>query len=519
MCGILLVYNSSAGFEDQFIEFYEGDQISLTGRLPNGLDPYISDKLIPLIQNRGPNYISLRSIGSLNTLWVSSILSLRQPFTTQSVVVGDNRFVLQFNGELYNDEIQFNDTQYIVSLLSHENCDIPNIIRRLNGEFSYTIFDTLNNSIYFGRDAIGKRSLSYYLDTGHSQLYVASVTGHSTQNYINCKAGIIYRYDTLNHTLDSSLSIQQPYKVTNLVDLEQTMLCDTIDHLYLKLARSVQRRIDSIHPRHVENSPIAVLFSGGLDCSVLVALICRHLITNGSKNTVLELLNVAFENPRTKLQPCDAPDRKLAIQSHQMLQNMFPTVKIKLIEIDIPYDEYLKFKPRVIDLMYPKQTEMDLSIAIAFYFASRGVGHITEDQDQRIPYTRHGIVLFSGLGADELYGGYHKFNNKSLDELTVELASQINNIHDRNLNRDDKVIADNGVEVRYPFLDNDVVKYSTEKVPINFKINKLILRELADKKLNLDFIAMEPKRAIQFGSKSAKMTKDGNKNGTDILKP
>lgn len=507
------------GFKDHFKEFYEGDQISLTGNVLNGLDPYISDRLIPLIQNRGPNYLSLRSIESLNTLWVSSILSLRQPFTTQSVVTANNRFILQFNGELYNDEIQYNDTQYIVSLLSDENSTVPNIIRQLNGEFSYTIFDTLNNCIYFGRDPIGKRSLSYHLNTENNQLSVASVTGQCTQDYINCKAGVIYRYDTIRHTLDSSLSIQPPYKVTNVIDMERTTLNDTVDQLYFELARAVQRRIDSIHPRHVENSPIAVLFSGGLDCSILVALICQHLLAKGSKDTVLELLNVAFENPRTGLQPCDVPDRKLAIQSHQVLQNLFPSIKIKLLEIDVPYDEYLKCRPRVIDLIYPKQTEMDLSIAIAFYFASRGVGYITEDQDQRIPYTRHGIVLFSGLGADELYGGYHKFNNRSFDELTVELASQINNIHDRNLNRDDKVIADNGVEVRYPFLDNDVVKYSTEMIPINFKMSKLILRELADKKLNLGSIAMEPKRAIQFGSKSAKMTKNGNKNGTDILKP
>lgn len=521
MCGILLVYNPLAAFKDGFEEFYENDPInSLTDILPDKLDPYITDKLIPLIQNRGPNYLSLRSVAFLNTLWVSSILSLRQPFTAQSVVIGNNRFILQFNGELYNDEIRFNDTQYIVSLLSDEQISVPNILRRLDGEFSYTIFDALNNCIYFGRDSIGKRSLSYHIDTVKKQLIVASVTGHAVQDYTDCKAGIIYKYDTVNHTLDSTLSIQQPFKVTNLIDSERTTLNDTIDQLYLKLAQSVQRRIDSIHPRHIENSPISVLFSGGLDCSVLVSLICQQLIEKEHfKDTVLELLNVAFENPRTGLQPCDAPDRKLAIQSHQTLQNLFPTINIKLVEIDIPYDEYLKYRTRVIDLMYPKQTEMDLSIAIAFYFASRGIGYITDDKGQRRQYTRHGIVLFSGLGADELYGGYHKFSNKNLNELTVELTNQINNIHDRNLNRDDKVIADNGVEVRYPFLDNEVVKYSTEMIPINFKINKLILRELADKKLKLGSIAMEPKRAIQFGSKSAKMTKDGNKNGTDILKP
>lgn len=99
-----------------------------------------------------------------------------------------------------------------------------------------------------------------------------------------------------------------------------------------------------------------------------------------------------------------------------------------------------------------------------------------------------------------------------------ELTRQINNIYERNLNRDDKVIAHNGVEVRYPFLDEHVIKFSAVDIPINFKINKLILRNVASHYLKLDEIAEEPKRAIQFGAKSAKMTKDGNKHGTDLLK-
>ena len=74
------------------------------------------------------------------------------------------------------------------------------------------------------------------------------------------------------------------------------------------------------------------------------------------------------------------------------------------------------------------------------------------------------------------------------------------------------------MEVRYPFLDEKVIKYSVSEIPINYKQNKKILRSLASQKLTLGIIADEPKRAIQFGSKSAKMTKDGNKHGTDTLK-
>lgn len=394
------------------------------------------------------------------------------------------------------------------------------MIRSLEGEFAYTIFDRQSQLIYFGRDSVGKRSLSYSFHEATGQLYIASVTGVTPEDwkYENCVGGVIYKYDIKAKQLDDSHLIQPLFQVTDLVDPTEASLPETIDRLFSHLSIAVEKRIKSIHPKHIKNSPISILFSGGLDCSVLVALICQYLISSNTIAPTIELLNVAFENPRTGLQPSQAPDRLLAQNSYSILKNLFPQINILLLEIDVPYQEYLQERSKVIDLMYPKDTEMDLSIAIAFYFASRGHGNVLLENGDKQPYDRHGIVLFSGLGADELYGGYHKFNNKSQQDLIHELTRQINNIHDRNLNRDDKVIAHNGVEVRYPFLDINVIDFSINQIPINFKINKLILRHLAKQRLNLAEIALEPKRAIQFGSKSAKMTKNGNKKGTDLLK-
>ncbi|SCU83134.1 LANO_0B08416g1_1 [Lachancea nothofagi CBS 11611] len=513
MCGILFHYHGESFENDDLMS--EFDEMGLANRAYAHSAEIFGDlkALVPLIVDRGPNYASLRYSKDDRMSWFSSVLSLREPLTKQCIEI-DGRFVLQYNGECYNSEIHHNDTQWIVDQL-HIYQNAPTAIKHLSGEFAYTVYDRHTNQVFFGRDSIGKRSLSYRLDSTSGQLSIASVTGRM-EGFQNCVAGVIYIYDVTSGKLSADLRIR-PYNfhVAEESDLKYTKLEESIDCLFASLDTAVRRRINTIHPLHTKNSPISILFSGGLDCSVIAALVCQSIVSSCEK-TVVELLNVGFENPRTGLMPENVPDRLLGQKSFQKLQALFPKIEIRFLEVDVPYEEYLEHRAQIMNLIYPKQTEMDLSIATAFYFAARGQGFVRSSTGTRERYERKGIVLFSGLGADELYGGYHKFANKSKEELVSELETQINNIHDRNLSRDDKVIAANGVEVRYPFLDDAVVEFSTQ-LPINYKINKMILRRLAHDKLKLTDISEEPKRAIQFGAKSAKMTKNGNKHGTDLV--
>ncbi|QLG71690.1 hypothetical protein HG535_0C00390 [Zygotorulaspora mrakii] len=518
MCGILLHFqpqlDASILLKNELLEFTEhSDSSQLCSDTSN-----IFNKIVPHVRARGPNYSSFRTSREHSTSWFSSVLSLREPFTTQSIEI-HGRYVLQFNGELYNEEIKDNDTRFIANLLHLDDTGISEIIRSLDGEFAYTIYDKKERMFYFGRDSVGRRSLSYRLNESTGELFVASVTGKE-EEFVDCIAGVIYTYDTQTKTLKQKDVIRNPFSICEDIDKEMTNLGSSIEKLYKELKFSTKKRVRSIHPMHIENSPIAVLFSGGLDCSVVASLVLEELRENSGdyQSISVELLNVGFENPRTGIMPSETPDRKLATSSAKALQALYPEIDIKLVEIDVPYSEYLAYRPQVVDLMYPKNTEMDLSIAIAFFFASKGSGFVTLPDGSRDKYQRKGIVLFSGLGADELFGGYHKLANKSSEELTKELTRQINSIYDRNLNRDDKVIACNGVEVRYPFLDESLITFSTGCIPLNYKVNKLILRKMASEKLYLIGICDEPKRAIQFGTKSAKMTKDGNKHGTDLLK-
>ena len=112
-------------------------------------------------------------------------------------------------------------------------------------------------------------------------------------------------------------------------------------------------------------------------------------------------------------------------------------------------------------------------------------------------------------------GGYSKHktaSNEGRQSLLVELQRQIDAISERNLGRDNRIVSDHGIAGRFPFLDERVVNYLSQ-LPLEMKMNlkldrgtgdKLILRALAYS-LDLKKTATEPKRAIQFGSRIAKL--------------
>src|SRR6266516_953256 len=96
----------------------------------------------------------------------------------------------------------------------------------------------------------------------------------------------------------------------------------------------------------------------------------------------------------------------------------------------------------------------------------------------------------------------------------------------RNLGRDDRIIANFGREVRYPFLDEGVVRFlsslrADQKVSPSLEVNgvlgdKRLLRRVA-LILGLERAAKEKKRAVQFGSRSARMEEGIKVKGNDKI--
>ncbi|KAH0858341.1 hypothetical protein HID58_086602 [Brassica napus] len=130
-------------------------------------------------------------------------------------------------------------------------------------------------------------------------------------------------------------------------------------------------------------------------------------------------------------------------------------------------------------------------------------------------YKSEARILLVGAGADEQCAGYGrhrtKYRNGSWVALDQEMKLDMQRIWKRNLGRDDRRIADNGKEARFPFLDEDVIKTLLD-IPLweiadleqpSGKGDKKILRQVA-KLLGLPEVAKMPKRAIQFGSTIAR---------------
>ncbi|KAI1797708.1 asparagine synthase-domain-containing protein [Ganoderma leucocontextum] len=500
--------------------------------------------------------------------------------------------ILCWNGEVFEgldvgaDE---NDGARLFSSLtkSHTQEDVSRIFGSIEGPYAFLFYDRASHRVYFGRDPLGRRSLLiHYPDEFNPYFLLASVSAGSDAGYAleEISTGHIYCLDIrrlafLNNILEVRSCVTPVSRTIYTVDLPfaqpsavhrtiqddppqvQTLddipphLSTAVDDLIAQLDRSVMLRICSIPRRDTApgQARVAVFFSGGIDSTMIAFLADRHI----APEEPIDLLNVAFENPRKiavkvegnvyglpkrekkqKLRDpldystvkvmYDVPDRLTGVQEVEELRRLCPRRTWNFLEINVPYEESRNARAAVEALMFPSRTVMDLSLAIALYFAARGVGQIRlRPGAEPQAYTSPARVLLNGLGSDELLGGYGRhrtaFKAGGWQAVIDELQLEIDRIPTRNLGRDDRVISSWGKETRHPFLSLSVVNFLAQ-LPVHLKMDprleqgigeKLLLR-LAARKVGLVEASGRKKRAMQFGSHSARMAPGENDRKGDV---
>lgn len=448
------------------------------------------------------------------------------------------------------------------------------VLWKIEGPYSLIYYQKSTDTLYFGRDIIGRHSLLLKIDSKANSLTLTSVANKNMKGIVEVPAIGIFAVnlnnsrinlacypwkepdlrftdiiETLETTLNVDINIRKTILDTNssLVNLHLHLhpdpkdleylenIPDSIDFnetlRYLLENRKVSERVECLaqllhqsvkvrvkkKPNYCKDciktvlngesitcthSKIGILFSGGLDSAILAAIADKYVPENES----IDLINVAFERSvnnqkishmndekENVMQKYDVPDRKTGRQTYSELLRICPSRKWNFIQVSVnaslslclkcfqsihcfsPYlfqcnitqmELQLYRASRISDLLHPLCTILDESLGCAMWFASRAKGVLYPVDEM---YESPCRILFLGIGADELFGGYMRhrtiLKHKGWDALVRELNIELARISERNLGRDDRIISDHGKQSRLPYLDENVVKYVQDIKP------------------------------------------------------
>ncbi|KAF2966991.1 hypothetical protein GQX73_g6569 [Xylaria multiplex] len=552
-----------------------GIHATITASADSGLSSDLTRSLI----NRGPDHLgqTQRELPcadpdqQLRLYFTSTVLALRGDHVAKQPLQenADLGSVLCWNGEAWRIDGQpvcGNDGEAVFTLLQSStspsreirDAHVVDVLRSIEGPFAFVYYDFTSSRVYYGRDRLGRRSLLIKTSDSLDSITLSSIASVPTDGWEEVSSDGIWSIDLKTYAgMPSGSSLRNHVAINAWLQSSNNEMVSSIGVFNKELpppkheldfsSPSLQilrhKLIESLKPRvlDVPEPPnatsdadvrIAILFSGGLDCTVLARL--AHDLVPIDQG--LDLINVAFENPRQvaleakqpHLRASDTyescPDRATGRKAFAELKSCCPGRYWRFIAVNVPFEEAMAHKAKVLSLIYPHDTEMDLSIAFALYFAARGTGdcYVSQIEWEPAPSTisTSARVLLSGLGADELFGGYSRhevaFKRRGYSGLIDELKLDVSRIGQRNLGRDDRIMAHWGREVRFPYLDEEFVKFAISS-PVWEKCDfenmshpavidpaKRILRLLADQ-LDLPITARQKKKAIQFGSRTAKI--------------
>jgi len=392
------------------------------------------------------------------------------------------KYVLMCNGEIYN-HIQLeklinytsttgSDCEIILPLF--EKFGLEKTCTLLDGVFAFIIWDNEENKLYIGRDRFGVRPLFYAIHNNQiqisSEIKGMTLTDDMPSTTVNHFPPGHYATVTQDNTLD--IKSYYLYAWNENIYLKNNMY-STLQGIKTFLHASVKKRM-------MTERPVGCLLSGGLDSSLIAALV-RHYLPSDKQ---LRTFSIGFEG---------SPDLKYA-------RKVAAFLKTDHHEFLVTPQEFLDHIDEVIAVTETYDITT-IRASVGNYLVCKKIKEYNQTQD----FDNQSIVIFNGDGADEVAGGY-LYHRKAPSELDFhyESVNLLKEIGYFDVLRSDRSCSDNGLEPRTPFLDRDFVNFYMS-IPIEYRFDnskqeKYLIREaFSDQKLLPDEVLFRKKEAFSDG--------------------
>ena len=363
---------------------------------------------------RGPDdegvYISEQTVGQGQKISVGlghkrlSIIDLsaagHQPMSNE-----DGSVWIVYNGETYNFKEQraelqakghafksHTDTEVILHLYEEEG---PNCVHRLNGMFSFAIWDEKRARLWLCRDRIGIKPLVYYWDGKHfvfASEIKAVLSDPVIPRELDYDALLLYlafNYVPAPYTIFRGIRKLEPghslilengrLEIDKYWDVPQDQGFHASPSSFMGQEELIKESLyehlsEAVRKRMIADVPLGAFLSGGIDSSIIVGLMSRHA------SRPVKTFSIGFK------------DDKLFDETHYA-REAARLFKTDHHEFKLTYRDMLDALPDVLSTFDEPFAD---SSAIPTYIVSRET-------------KRHVTVALSGDGGDELFAGYRSY--------------------------------------------------------------------------------------------------------------
>jgi asparagine synthase (glutamine-hydrolysing) len=418
------------------------------------------EEMAEVLRHRGPDQHG-RFLGPHGTLDHRRLAVVDPPGGRQPLYNEDGALAAVVNGEIYNSgELKRDltgrhrfgsrsDSEVIIHLYEDFG---PDAASELEGMFAVAVADGAH--LFAARDPIGIKPL-YYADLGDRFIIASEMKAlrRWPRAIREFPPGTWYRSD---------IGFRRYHRPCR-PDTDRMSIEAWRRKLRRRLEESVARRLMS-------DVPVGTFLSGGLDSSLITALLREHV-------EELHTVAVGFANS-PDLDAARRVARHLGTVHHEYL---------------LSRDEVTEKLPEII--YHLESFDVDLvRSAIPCYFAARTAAE-------------HVKVVLTGEGADELLAGYEYHRAYQHPQaLEDELTASVYALHNMNLQRVDRMTMAHSIEARVPFLDLAVIDLAG-RIPSALKLRgtppteKWILRAASEDLLPRE-IVWRPKAQFDEGSGS-----------------